>query len=1186
MNSRHAFIHASALLVAIAAGLAGCTVNLVPNDKWDVATDVSPDAPGDSVDPGMPDAVDAADADAPGDDLPAADLPDVPTTDDLGGDPGPLPGWTDRPALVTRPDRKAAILARVDKDPWAGTLAAIRASAAGTCVDDTNVQWDSGVFGSNGRIAQANAVLAWLLDDAAAGDKARGCFTHIRTDWETNTVWDMDISMADGEIPFAIAWDLLAGTPMFPAAEAAEARLRLTTINEKFFDRYVGDDYYRWAGLTVSQNNHPIRTAGAMGYVALAFPDAPRSREILDFAAGELDYLWGPTGRYIEDDGVVSEEPFYFGFGFPPAMAFFLAMRNAWPADGLLYRNCINRNNVDPWAPIDCTDGAPFQWEDPLAMPFNTNAHSQRLWSAFQWSLDHRMPSGLRSTTGDGKMRVQNAGLLLSAISGYGWFAWDSRHNIDNDVSMTRGQDLTPQHLFDITDAPVDNEPSWKSSGHLVSGHATLRSGWGTDDLWVLLLGESGPARKTLHDHADGTSFALSAYGEYLLIDAGYYKPSGIDNAVTADAPSHNVILVDGLGAPDRGLLNDWGDADAAMTAFHDGQNLDMAQVVQSYQQATITRTVLTVRDRYTVVADQVHSDIAGARDFTWRVNGYAGYDSGGTYSIDPTGATFQRDKAGIRVSIASTAGEPVVAEPPFVAGAAPHAHAIDSEDGYASHGVADATIHAVAPGFLAVLAPWKVGAADGTVAAPPAVTRVASGGGSAAWTVTGYSGPNAYGYADLVWLRDAGASDTLEVGGITVRSNASVTVVALDGSLAYADGGSDVELYGTPVRLTDDASATAKVLDPPFDACVPGLAVSDACFAQKRAPESDGITLATAIAHRQIARAAPDTLAWDWVPAVMMTSFCELHRVTGDAALLAYAKAWIDHHIQAGYDMTSSDTASPVAVAWYLWQVTGDASYKAVVDHFQDYIQHEALRTPEGGINHLGTLDIMGVTLWLDSLWMIGVPMARIGAAEGLASPTFVDAGLQFKVFQQLMQEPAGFLHHAVNWALPQDAGIYWGRGNGWVLASVAEYLRLAGIPGNARPGFALSLLRRLTNAARAAQDPATGLWWTVLNRPGETYLETSVGGLFAFGMARAWRYGLLGDEVLPTIALAMKGVRSRIIDGTDGPVVTGTSGPTTAGTFAEYAKVAVADDIPYGIGAVILALIETSGMPLPAAP
>jgi rhamnogalacturonyl hydrolase YesR len=1166
------------LAILVLAGMAACFDNAAPS------SDVVPDLAVDSQETASPDAdlgvdyldipqVDQADeADVAPETIPADTLTDAETLIDTISDPGPLPAWPDRPALVTRPDRKAAILARLDQEPWAGILAGIRNSAAQACADDTGSEWGSGVFGRNGQIAQAAATVAWLFDDAAAAATAIDCFSRIRTDWETNTVWDMNISMADGQITYAVAWDLMAGTTMFPETDAAEARRRMLEINQKFYERYVLDDFQRWSALTVSQNNHPIRTTSSMGFVALAFPDQPGSREILDFAASELAYLWGPTGRYIGDDGVVSEEPFYFGFGFPPALAFFLAMRTAWPADALLFRNCINRNNVDPWAPIDCLDGQPFEWEDPLAAP-GSNPHADRFWAAFDWSLDHRMPSGLRSAVGDGKMRVQNAGLLLTALSGRGRYAWDSRHNEHGDLSMTRGLNLSVQHLFEVTQAPTDVQPFWSSTAHMTSGHAVLRSGWGPDDLWIVLLGESGAARKTLHDHADGTSFAMSAYGEHLLMDTGYFKPIELNNAVTADAPSHSLVLIDGQAAPKRGLLNDWGDADASIDLFHDGQALDLAVASQSYQQATIHRSMLMVRNRYALVADRIESLVNGPREFAWRVHGYAGYDSGGTYSVDSTGATFVKQKAGIRVSIGSTVGAPTVAEPPYVDGQAPHSHSIASESGHGSHAVADATINAVAPSFLAVLAPYQVAAADGTRDAPLTVTRIASSGGSAAWTITGTHG------TDLAWMRDPSGPDTLEVNGRTVHSDAGFVLLALDGSLAYLDGGQLLQLDGADVPMPVAIGPSTRVLDTPFDACVPGMVPDNACFAARRYPASEGIALATAMAHRQMTRVAADKLVWDWEPAVMMTAFCELHRVTGDPELLAYVKTWLDHHIEAGYTMMSSDTASPVAATLYVHQLTPDPKYRGVIERFRTYIRDEALRTEDGGINHLGTLEIMGITLWVDSLWMIGIPLARWGT--GSSEEWALDlAAQQFQVFAKRLQEEPGFFRHADDWALPQDPGVYWGRGNGWVLAATSEYLRIRSLRGETDPQVRTALAR-LTAAALGFQDDASGMWWTVLNRPGETYLETSTGALFAFGMARAWRNGLLGDEVLPAIAKAMVGVRSRLVDAVDGPVVQGTSGPTSAGTFAEYSAVPQKDDILYGIGAVILSLIETSGLP-----
>lgn len=61
-----------------------------------------------------------------------------------------------------------------------------------------------------------------------------------------------------------------------------------------------------------------------------------------------------------------------------------------------------------------------------------------------------------------------------------------------------------------------------------------------------------------------------------------------------------------------------------------------------------------------------------------------------------------------------------------------------------------------------------------------------------------------------------------------------------------------------------------------------------------------------------------------------------------------------------------------------------------------------------------------------------------------------------------------------------------------------------------------------------------------------------------------------------------AMAAIDGKIVLDNDGlPVVTDTSGPTGPGTFEEYAAVPLEDDIGYGAGAVILALIESSGLP-----
>ncbi len=380
-------------------------------------------------------------------------------------------------------------------------------------------------------------------------------------------------------------------------------------------------------------------------------------------------------------------------------------------------------------------------------------------------------------------------------------------------------------------------------------------------------------------------------------------------------------------------------------------------------------------------------------------------------------------------------------------------------------------------------------------------------------------------------------------------------------------------------ILACETTPAAPKAAAAPFDWCTAGKAPDEACFAAKRDPASANVALALSIAKRQAVLRPKADFAWNWGDAVMMQAFIDLHRVTADAPTLTYARTWLDLNIAAGYAITSSDTAAPVGADVALWKLTGDANYRKPIDDFLAYVDHVALKTPEGGLNHMGDSDLLGVALWVDSLFMVGQPLVRLTLATGEAAP-LNEMGKQVGIFIDKLQDPSGFFHHATENALKQDPDVFWGRGNGWVVWALADYLRARKMRGE-QDAKAEAALHKLVAAVIASQDAATGLWWTVLNRPGETYLETSATALFAAGMARGWRAGVLGNEVLPVIAKAMVGVKAKIVNGADGPVVTGVSGPTSAGTFATYKGVGVQDDLTYGIGAVVLALIETSGLP-----
>ncbi len=360
------------------------------------------------------------------------------------------------------------------------------------------------------------------------------------------------------------------------------------------------------------------------------------------------------------------------------------------------------------------------------------------------------------------------------------------------------------------------------------------------------------------------------------------------------------------------------------------------------------------------------------------------------------------------------------------------------------------------------------------------------------------------------------------------------------------------------------------------YDKCDADVPAAE-CYATRRAPESEQVALATDIALRWMDEHPAQEQSWDWGPGVLMFALTELHRLTDDERLRDYYSAWLDHHIQEGYNIIWSDSCPPAITAIALLSETSTDEYQQVVDDVLQYLLVDARRTDYGGISHNG--DLGAPSIWVDSVFMFGMVLTRWGELSGDVS--FLDLmSEQMGIFAPRLQHENGLMQHAFDWPGNVDTDIYWNRGNSWVTASLSEYLRVRLLRGEFDP----AVQKVFTDQVRGAlelQDPDTGLWWTIMNRPGEIYQETSGPALFAYGMARAYRYGFLGEQELAAALRAVEGVRGRIEPDAQGrPVVTDISLGTDPTNFETYASVPLRDDINYGVGAAILALIETSGL------
>ena len=228
-----------------------------------------------------------------------------------------------------------------------------------------------------------------------------------------------------------------------------------------------------------------------------------------------------------------------------------------------------------------------------------------------------------------------------------------------------------------------------------------------------------------------------------------------------------------------------------------------------------------------------------------------------------------------------------------------------------------------------------------------------------------------------------------------------------------------------------------------------------------------------------------------------------------------------------------------------------------------------------------LGPLLLGAKGIWIDSLFMFGMVLNRHGeAADDDQAIGLMEE--QLGIFKDVLQHENGLMQHADQWRLEFDTDVYWARGNGWVTASLADYLRVRLLRGDT-DSQARGMFQNQVEGVLATQDPDSDMWWTVLNRPaeGDNYIETSAAALFAYGMSRAWRYGLAGDEALDAAIRAVGAVRGSVdVDQEGRKFVTGISAGTEPSTFEGYVSVPVQSDLNYGVGAVILALIETSGL------
>jgi unsaturated rhamnogalacturonyl hydrolase len=140
----------------------------------------------------------------------------------------------------------------------------------------------------------------------------------------------------------------------------------------------------------------------------------------------------------------------------------------------------------------------------------------------------------------------------------------------------------------------------------------------------------------------------------------------------------------------------------------------------------------------------------------------------------------------------------------------------------------------------------------------------------------------------------------------------------------------------------------------------------------------------------------------------------------------------------------------------------------------------------------------------WIDDMYMLPIVQAQAYRATGDAK--YLDrAALTMVAYLDKLQQPNGLFFHA------PDSPFYWGRGNGWYAAGMAELLR--SLPKNHPKRARILEGYRKMMASLLKYQGEDGLWKQLLDKP-ESWSETSGTGMFTFSMVTGVKQGWLDKK------------------------------------------------------------------------
>lgn len=341
------------------------------------------------------------------------------------------------------------------------------------------------------------------------------------------------------------------------------------------------------------------------------------------------------------------------------------------------------------------------------------------------------------------------------------------------------------------------------------------------------------------------------------------------------------------------------------------------------------------------------------------------------------------------------------------------------------------------------------------------------------------------------------------------------------------------------------------------------------------QAAEPPGRAHWLSVADRLI-QAPPDAFPFNWGEGVQWIGLMKVYERTRDTRYLDYMERWTALHISKDVRVLLNITGtphsrehsaycghwSPATAILYLNRARPKPEYSRLAAQVAEFISTKAERSPAGGLGHWEGSH----QLWVDTLYMACPLLAGVGRDQN--KPAYIeDAARQVLIYAPPLQDPkAGLFYHMWDWQTKDRTPALWGRGNGWILMSIADVIEVL---ESKDPLYRklMHVAQRMIEGLARTRDP-DGMWHTVLDDP-KSYPETSATAMFCYAIHKLVRLGALAPSHAKLVEPGWRTIQGRYVK--EG-LVTGVSAGT-APRGHDYYRSLPAGTETWGTGSYLMA-------------